>query len=143
MSDLPVSDSSITNDPITCLPTEQLANFSTEQPRFPLSTTSDIPGTTSGDEAAVHKIKEYLLNDHEQQKKPDSNTNQEIQSMQAQDKNPAQYGFLTQGYKKEGDRKNEMRQQVYEDLGSSSSAVRFEQYIPINKRIVKTTRTKR
>lgn len=148
MSDLPVSDSSINNDPIGCLPTEQLATFSSERPQFSLSNVSDLPATASGDEAVL-KIKEYLLNDHEQRDQEKSKNEANKQSQQ--DQQSVRYGFVSQDYSNKQDAESHntsdnyaMKQQVYEDLASPPPAVRFEQYAPINKRIVKTsTRSKR
>ncbi|KAI6179550.1 PWWP domain-containing protein [Aphelenchoides besseyi] len=62
LSDLPVSDSSM-NDPITTLASEAMNSFVADP--TPLST-SEVPvATSSGDEAALDKIKEYLLNENE------------------------------------------------------------------------------
>lgn len=128
------------------MPTEHLANFSAEQPQF--ATTSDLPtATTSGDEAVLDKIKEYLMNENEVKKlNATAAPNQNSQPMQQGDQSSAQYGFVSQSYKKDGeqaDSHEDYKQQVYEDLASPPPAVRFEQYMPINKRIIKTTRTKR
>ncbi|KAI6234483.1 PWWP domain-containing protein [Aphelenchoides fujianensis] len=64
LSDLPVSDSSI-NDPITTLAADPIGLIDGQAP-LPLITTSELPvAASSGDEATLNQIKEYLLNPHE------------------------------------------------------------------------------
>lgn len=143
LSDLPVSDSSLNNDPITSLPAEQLATFGTEQPQFSIPVVSDLPNATASGDEAVLKIKNSLLEDFDQC----SNVKTENEVKQSNDP-PAQYGFISQNYanKQNADSQGNDydKSQVYEDLASPPPTVRFEPYVPVNKRIVKTsTRSKR
>ncbi|KAI6174862.1 PWWP domain-containing protein [Aphelenchoides bicaudatus] len=145
LSDLPVSDSSMNNDPITSMPTEHLANFSAAQSHFDAA--PNMPTvTTSADEAVLDQIKEYLLDNNEKKPEDAAAASQSSQPIQTTDQASAQYGFISQNYatKKEGEQvePENYKQEVYGDLASPPPAVRFEQYMPINKRIIKTTRTK-